>query len=91
MPRVDTYPVGWMAVVRTTWNLLKHEWWYFRRMFREQNWRAIRNTFNGFLAEHPGCQHNAGRGITPKSAIRRVDKICAQRLQKEQQHAGRLS
>lgn len=41
-----------------------------------RRWRALRNTFNGYLAEHRHGGHNAGRGWTKRAAIRRADRLC---------------
>jgi hypothetical protein len=42
---------------------------------REGNWRALRNYFNGWLAEHPDGQSSAGRGWTQRAALRRLRRI----------------
>lgn len=50
---------------------------YLQRQARARNWRAVRNYFNGYLAEHRHGGHNAGRGWTKRAALRRVERICA--------------
>lgn len=75
----DTYPVGLFM----DWRRRKGQhakFWrfrYLRRQVRARNWRAVRNYFNGYLAEHQHGGHNAGRGWTKRAAERRVARICA--------------
>jgi hypothetical protein len=86
---VDVYPVGVLAAIQATVRArrlglpaptggsLRYEWGYIRRRAADHNWRAIRNTFNGYLAEHGGYHHHsAGRGWTKRAAIRRAERIC---------------
>lgn len=40
-----------------------------------RNWRAVRNYFNGWLAEHPDGRSSAGRGWTQRAALRRLRRI----------------
>ncbi|MFD7855196.1 hypothetical protein ACFV6B_13045 [Streptomyces microflavus] len=40
------------------------------RLVRAGNWRAFRNYFNGYLAEHPTLGTRAGRGWTRGRALR---------------------
>lgn len=49
---------------------------YLVGQVRKRNWRAVRNSFNGYLAEHRGCAHNCGRGWTKRAAKRRADALC---------------
>lgn len=51
---------------------------YLRTQIKAHNWRAVRNSFNGYLAEHQHGGHNAGRGWTKRTAERRVASICAE-------------
>jgi len=44
---------------------------------RAGKWRALRNYFNGYLAEHADGGSNAGRGWTRRAAVRRLAKIRA--------------
>ena len=55
---------------------LRKEWRYLRHQIGARNWRAVRNSFNGYLAEHDNHPHNCGRGWTRRAAIRRVDRMC---------------
>lgn len=70
----DTYPVGWLAAWKR--KRLRQEWRYTVRQAKARNWRAIRNTFNGYLSEHDGHPHNCGRGWTKRAASRRADRLC---------------
>ena len=42
---------------------------------RHRQWRAMRNYFNGWLAEHPDGASSAGRGWTQRAALRRLRRI----------------
>lgn len=53
---------------------------YLSAQARAHNWRAVRNHFNGYLAEHDRCAHNAGRGWTKRAAERRVERICRRHI-----------
>ena len=71
----DTYPVGLFSDWRR--RRLRAGVRYLRHQAGERNWRAVRNYFNGYLAEHRHGGHNAGRGWTKAAAQRRVARICA--------------
>lgn len=71
---VDVYPVGWLEAWKH--HRLKREWRYVVYWARRRNWRAIRNTFNGYLAEYEHGGHNAGKGWTKRAALRRAEAIC---------------
>lgn len=43
---------------------------------KKREWRNLKNSFNGYLAEHRTCRHNAGRAWTKTTAYRRVERIC---------------
>lgn len=43
---------------------------------KEHRWRSLRNSFNGYLAEHEHGGHNAGRAWTKAKAMERVERIC---------------
>jgi hypothetical protein len=77
-PETDVYPVGLLAAVKHHGlrNGTRRSMRHVRRWARQRNWRAIRNTFNGYLAEHRHGGHNAGRGWTRRAALRRVERIC---------------
>ena len=74
-PRIDVYPVGLLSDLkrgRLRYGI-KHYLWH---QIKRQDWRAVRNYFNGYLAEHDGCHHNAGRGWTQHRAMGRASRIC---------------
>src|SRR5688572_25692298 len=48
--KTDVYPVGWLEAWKK--GRLKSEWRHVVYWARRRNWRAVRNTFNGYLAEH---------------------------------------
>lgn len=81
---VDVYPVGALADVRLAWRGarvigLRTEHARQRRRILRMNllrdWRR-RSYWNGWLAEHEGCHHGAGRGLTQTAALRRAYRIC---------------
>lgn len=47
--RIDTYPVGVLAAWKH--RRLRREARLLTRWARDRNWRALRNSFNGYLAE----------------------------------------
>lgn len=79
---IDVYPVGWLAALqragrslrrlwfRRAWHWIRTELHYTIRHARAGNWRAVRNTFNGYLAEHDFRGSRAGTGWTKKRALR---------------------
>lgn len=71
------YPVGLFSDInrRSVRYGITHYVW--RCCIRERRWRALRNYFSGYLAEHDGHPHNAGRGWTQRAARRRVERLCA--------------
>lgn len=71
----DVYPVGWLDAWKR--NRLRSEWRYTVHQIKARNWRAVRNTLNGYLCEHDGHPHNCGKGWTERAAIRRADRLCA--------------
>lgn len=60
--------------------VLRTERRYLASSVRKREWRAVRNSFNGYLAEHQGCAHNCGRGWTRKAASRRAERLCDQHV-----------
>lgn len=78
---IGTYPVGVMDVIcgGRDW---RSEVRYLWHQARRGNWRAVRNSFNGFLAEwhypptDPAFNHPrlCGRGLTRKAALRRLGR-----------------
>lgn len=75
----DVYPVGLLRDIkrkRVRYGLRNYLWVY---CVRGRRWRAARNYFNGYLAEHRHGEHDAGRGWTKRAALRRVEHICLTR------------
>lgn len=68
------------ALTGARWGIVRGEvrqqWRLWNRWAADRNWRAIRNSFNGYLAEHQHGGHNAGSGWTKRAARRRVERIC---------------
>lgn len=61
---------------------IQHEWrrevGYLRRQIAARNWRAVRNSFNGYLAEpyeFPPGLHRCGRGWTQRAAVRSLLRL----------------
>lgn len=87
---MDTYPVGLLLHLRQLvgchrvpggrWRLHLQHARQIRRTVRShvaaRNWRALRQYANGYLCEHTGHHHNAGRGWTKRAAQRRAQTIC---------------
>jgi hypothetical protein len=88
---VDVYPVGWLSDIRHAWRcwtdpklkghrrkgltFLHRRWKYTVRQARRRNWRAVRQAFNGYLAEPdefpPGdYRRRCGTGWTKRGAVR---------------------
>lgn len=72
---IEAYPVGLLA----NWKQrrLKRSYTYLKYQIKEKNWRAVRNHFNGYLAEwhYPPEEmkhYKCGRGWTKKKAIKRL-------------------
>lgn len=72
---VDVYAVGLLDAIKR--RQLRREWKYLKYQINQRNWRAVRNVFNGYLAEHSSCSHNCGKGWTQRTALRRASSICA--------------
>ena len=75
MPKADIYPVGLLH----DWQLrhvrpLRRALRYPLRQASAGNWRAVRNYFNGYLAEYRGGGFNAGHGWTQDRALRRLKR-----------------
>lgn len=75
---INTYPVGFLEHLHKIRRIVEHSMFgYLRYQVQQRNWRAVRNYFNGYLAEwhyRPegvAC-HKAGRGWTRRSALRRL-------------------
>lgn len=77
---IQIYPVGVLEALKSRTRRierLKREFKYIRHQAARHNWRAIRNTFNGYLAEwdYPPSDmnhHLCGRGWTKKRALKRL-------------------
>ena len=87
-PSIDVYPVGWLSAILRSWSGLRHaprnrwfhtisplraQWRYLVGRARDRNWRAIKNSFNGYLAEpraFPAGLTRCGSGWTRKRALR---------------------
>lgn len=72
-PQIIVYPVGWMAVWRSR---VSHNWrGEWRRMvdyIKRRHWEAVRNMFNGYLAEvqYSSMHHTrCGHGWTKRRAL----------------------
>ena len=78
---IDIYPVGWLKALRhaggclrrlwlrRAWYFIRKEWRYTRYQVRAGDWRAVRNTLNGYLAES-AYGRRCGTGWTRKRALR---------------------
>lgn len=74
---IGTYPVGLLADLKH--HKVKQGLGYVVGWVKEGNWRAVRNYFNGYLAEwhYPPedmIMHCCGRGWTRQTARRRLGK-----------------
>lgn len=70
----DIYPVGLLRDIKHHSLVAGRR--YLKYWIRERNWRAVRNYFNGYLAEHDLCHHDCGSGWTKRRASRSVNRIC---------------
>lgn len=76
---IDVYRVGVLAAIHFDWRAItighrkpskvRQEIKYLIERARERNWRAIRMSFNGWLAEHRYAGTRAGRGWTRRRAL----------------------
>lgn len=85
MEHVDIYAVGVLgallkarrAVKASRHDLARHyvmqEWRYLIYQARRRNWRAVRNSFNGYLAEDETTPY-CGHGWTHSRALRSLDR-----------------
>ncbi len=84
-PLIDVYPVGVLAELLRLGRALRSRqpqlarwamgklWWefgYIAHNIRTRNWRAARNAFKGYLAEHRTRGHRCGHGWTRRRALR---------------------
>lgn len=86
---IGTYPVGLLAHIkqRKVCYGVKH---YLIPQIKRRNWRAVRNYFNGYLAEwhYPpeGFVHGrCGTGWTRKAALRRIGRRIVEQNMSEQE------
>ena len=78
---ITTYPVGLLSDIKR--RRVRQGLRYALGRAKDGNWRAVRNYFNGYLAEwdYPpaGMRHyRCGRGWTRRAAIRRLGIHIAQ-------------
>jgi hypothetical protein len=78
---IDVYPVGWLRALQSAgrcirrgrpapaWRFLRQQLRYSLRQARRGNWRAVRNTFGGYHAEHHTLGRRCGTGWTKRRAI----------------------
>ena len=79
---ISTYPVGLLADIkrrRLAAGVKGYLWYQIKR----RNWRAVRNYFNGYLAEwhfppEGVLIHKCGKGWTRRAAISRLGRHIAQ-------------
>lgn len=70
------YCVGWLAALRSKgrrWEQLKREWRYCVRQAKARKWRAVKNSFNGWMYEPspwPSSARRCGTGWTKARAVR---------------------
>ena len=90
MSAVDVYPVGWchaiilssrMLRARLPWSAatanISQEWRYTKRCIQRGDWRAVKNSLNGWLAEpspFPDDLNRCGSGWTRARALRDLDR-----------------
>lgn len=72
---ISTYPVGILAAIKH--RKIRSSLRYLKSQIHARNWRAVRNSFSGYLAEwhYPPeemIHHQCGSGWTRKRAIRRL-------------------
>jgi hypothetical protein len=80
-PQIDIYPIGWLRTLQAVgrclrrgrvvqaWRFLRRETRYNMIQVRRGNWRAFRNTFGGYHAEHHTLGRRCGTGWTKRRAI----------------------
>ncbi|QDK01957.1 hypothetical protein SEA_VIBAKI_77 [Arthrobacter phage Vibaki] len=71
---ISTYPVGLLRDLKQR-RKLRTGFGYLRYQIERRNWRAVRNYFNGYLAEwhYPPegmLHHRCGKGWTRRAALR---------------------
>lgn len=85
MSECDVHPVGLLDDLRcarrpnggyafsSAWRRAR---WQVGYHLRRRDWRGVRSYLNGYLAEHGGHPHAAGRGWTRRAAVRHADRLC---------------
>ena len=75
---IEVYPVGFLADFKRkrVRSGIKN---YLLYQIKQRNWRAVRNYFNGYLAEWHYCPEGVrhtkcGRGWTKRAALRRLGR-----------------
>lgn len=87
---IGTYPVGLLSDIKRK-RVRNGIRYYLMEQIKRRNWRAVRNYFNGYLAEwhYPPEEFihgSAGRGWTRKAALRSLGrKIVEQNLSEREQ------
>lgn len=82
MSAVDVYRVGiFDHVHHHGWREgVRREWRFLRTVTAERNWRAVKNSFNGWLAEPtpwPDGLNRCGSGWTRRRAVASLRRQCA--------------
>jgi hypothetical protein len=82
---IDVYAVGWLWVllalgrslrarhpkaIRFALVKVRYEWRCTVRRARAGKWREVRNSLNGYLAEHHAIGSRCGHGWTKRRALR---------------------
>lgn len=86
---IGTYPVGLLAAIKH--RQIKSTVPYLLEQARNGNWRAVRNHFNGYLAEwhyppNEVMHYRCGHGWTRKRALRNFGKHLVECNQSVQEH-----
>jgi hypothetical protein len=76
MIHTDVYSVGLLRDIKRRRVRYGVRSYLIGYCLKGRRWRAARNYFNGYLAEHEGCHHNCGRGWTKRAAERHVSRLC---------------
>lgn len=86
---VDVYPVGWLSTMQQAWRATRcgHPGYAALRVWseaaltirwaRRRQWRSVKNTFNGYLAEptpFPAHLTRCGSGWTRRRALRSLQR-----------------
>lgn len=74
-PHIAVYPVGWLEAWKH--KRMRSELRFTVRCVRQRNWRAVKNSFNGYLAEVAYgnlIQRTCGHGWTKRRAASRLGR-----------------